>query len=67
MRLCMVERMCCPEVGEALEYVEGYSPFAGSWIAGYAECIRAADVFDDDLSVGEGDVVSRDDDVVDAD
>jgi hypothetical protein len=63
----MVEGMCCPEVGEALEYVERYSPFAGSWIAGYAEGIRTADVFDDDVSVGEGDVVSRDDDVVDAD
>ena len=61
----MVEGMCCPEVGEALEYVEGYSPFAGSWVACYTEGIRAADIFDDDVRVGEGDVVSRDDDVVD--
>ena len=51
---------------EALEYVERYTPFTGSWVVWYTEGIRAADIFDDDVRVGESDVVSRDDDVVDA-
>ena len=52
---------------DSLEYVQWYTPFAGSWVAWYTEGICAADIFDDDVRVGEGDVVSRDDDVVDAD
>jgi hypothetical protein len=63
----MVEWMCCPEVGEALEYVKGYTPFAGSWVAWCAEGICAADILYDSVGVGEGDIVSRSDDVVDAD
>ena len=46
--------------------MQGCTPFARSWVAWYAENIRAADVVDVHVGVGEGDVAPRSGDIVDA-
>ena len=55
------------QVGELLEDVEGDSPFAGVGLAGDGDCVGGVDVGDDGVEVGEGDVVARANDIVDAD
>ena len=48
------------------EDVERDSPFAGGGLAGNGDCVGRVDIGDDGVEVGEGDVVARADDVVDA-
>jgi hypothetical protein len=59
--------VCGAEVGEALEDMERYMPFSRCRVAWCAERVCGSDVGDDGLAVGECDVVSCGDDVVDTD
>jgi hypothetical protein len=55
------------QVGKLLEDVERDSPFAGGGLAWDDDCVGGVDVGDDGVEVGEGDVVARADDIVNAD
>ncbi len=66
MCLRVMEWVCGTEVGEALEDVERYAPYSGCGVTWGAECVCASDIADDGVVVGEGDVVSCGDDVVNA-